>query len=234
VAVSSSTRTALRCVRRSSGPTSERPRRRRSCAPLSVTTRLTGSLGTASPPPTTSPSSCGWLATSPTSWARAYRAIGHKDYVTSADGHHRHRTSPTPPRLPCYEIANRCWSDELFAASGPRLISRLGALVVGRTSDPLGQLTSALRRSWDYDATPSSPGAETTMAAAGVGCISPGQPGTSAGRVSAGTHATTRPRCSIPCAVLHLPTSSLEWFVPTAHDAGGGRHVDWLRDQSAR
>jgi xylulokinase len=165
--------------------------------------------------------------------ARAYRAIGHKDYVNFKLTGIIATDVTDASSTAMYDIAERCWSDDLFTASGVE--SRLAPLVVDSTST-LGPLTSAAAAELGLTIACRviAGGGDGPMAAAGVGCISPDQPGYVCLGTSAWYSRTTRTPVLDPLqrsfTLAHVVPGMV---VPTATTQAGAGTIDWLRDSIA-
>lgn len=161
--------------------------------------------------------------------ARTYRAVGHKDVVNARLTGIIATDVTDASSTAAYDLREGSWSDELVTASG--IESRLLPLVVPSTSI-LGPLTRAAAA--ELGLTTSTVvvagGGDGPMAAAGAGCVVPGQPG----YVCLGTSAwysrtTTAPVLDPLRRSFTLSHVVPGLFVPTATTQAGAGTLEWLR-----
>ncbi len=175
-----------------------------------------------------------WLsAHEPDTIARTYRAVGHKDYVNARLTGIIATDVSDASSTAAYDLAEHAWSDELVTASG--IESRLLPLVV-ESSSVLGPLTrsAAAELGLHTSTLVVAGGGDGPMAAAGVGCVTPGQPG----YVCLGTSAWYARATATPVldplrrsfTLAHVVPGL---FTPTATTQAGAGTLEWLRDSVA-
>ncbi|HOB06242.1 MAG TPA: FGGY-family carbohydrate kinase [Propionibacteriaceae bacterium] len=175
-----------------------------------------------------------WLAEhEPDVMARTYRAVGHKDAINARLTGIIATDVTDASSTAAYDLAANTWSDELIAAAGVE--SRLMPLVVPSTS-VLGNLT---RKAADELGLTTATqviagGGDGPMAAAGAGCVVPGDPG----YVCLGTSAWYSRTTSAPVLDPLQRSFTLahvipDLYVPTATTQAGAGTLEWLRDSIA-
>jgi xylulokinase len=165
--------------------------------------------------------------------ARAYRAIGHKDYVNARLTGIIATDTTDASSTAAYDLAAGSWSDEVITASGVE--SRLMPLVVESTR-VLGPLTRSAAEALGLTTATVvvAGGGDGPMAAAGAGCVTPDTPG----YVCLGTSAwysrtSARPVLDPLRRSFTLGHVVPGLFVPTATTQAGAGTLEWLRDAIA-
>ncbi len=165
--------------------------------------------------------------------ARAYRAIGHKDYVNARLTGIIATDVSDASSTAMYDISQNTWSDRLIAASGVE--SRLMPLVVDSTR-VLGPLTRAAASELGLTTATRvvAGGGDGPMAAAGAGCVTPDQSGYVCLGTSAWYSRTTRTPVLDPLRRSFTLTHVVPGlYVPTATTQAGAGTLEWLRDTIA-
>lgn len=165
--------------------------------------------------------------------ARAYRAIGHKDFVNARLTGIIATDVSDASSTAMYDITDNSWSDELIAASG--VDSRLMPLVVESTKvlAPLTRVAAA-ELGLSTAVRVVAGGGDGPMAAAGAGCISPDQSGYVCLGTSAWYSRTTRTPVLDPLRRSFTLTHVVPGlYVPTATTQAGAGTLEWLRDTVA-
>ncbi len=164
---------------------------------------------------------------------RAYRAIGHKDYVNARLTGIIATDFTDASSTAAYDLAGGGWSDAVISASGiePRLLP----LVVESTR-VLGPLTRTAAEELGLTTATVvvAGGGDGPMAAAGSGCVIPDTPG----YVCLGTSAwysrtTLRPVLDPLRRSFTLGHVVPGAYVPTATTQAGAGTLEWLRDAIA-
>ncbi len=165
--------------------------------------------------------------------ARAYRAIGHKDYVNARLTGIIATDVSDASSTAAYDLVDNSWSDELIQASGVE--SRLFPLVLESTK-VLGPLTrtAAAELGLSTATLVVVGGGDGPMAAAGAGCVTPDTSGYVCLGTSAWYSRTTRTPVLDPLrrsfTLAHVVPGR---YVPTATTQAGAGTLDWLRDTIA-
>lgn len=164
---------------------------------------------------------------------RAYRAIGHKDYINARLTGIIATDFTDASSTAAYDLTGGGWSDAVIAASGVE--SRLMPLVVESTR-VLGPLTRTAAQEIGLTTATVvvAGGGDGPMAAAGSGCVIPDTPG----YVCLGTSAwysrtTLRPVLDPLRRSFTLGHVVPGAFVPTATTQAGAGTLEWLRDAIA-
>ncbi len=175
-----------------------------------------------------------WLTEhEPDSIARTYRAVGHKDAVNARLTGVIVTDVTDASSTAAYDLGENTWSDRLVTAAG--IESRLLPLVVPSTSI-LGPLTRQAAEALGLTTRTVvvAGGGDGPMAAAGSGCVTPGEPG----YVCLGTSAwysrtTTAPVLDPLRRSFTLSHVVPGLSVPTATTQAGAGTLEWLRDSVA-
>lgn len=164
---------------------------------------------------------------------KAYRAIGHKDYVNSRLTGVIATDVTDASSTAMWDITAGTWSDQVIAASGVE--SRLMPLAVESTK-VLGPLTrtAAAELGLRTDTLVVAGGGDGLTATAGAGCVVPESPG----YVCLGTsawyaRATARPVFDPLRRSFTLAHVVPGLYAPTATTQAGAGTLEWLRDTIA-